>query len=306
MYRRLYLIRRVEETIADVYPTDKVKSPIHLSLGQEAVAVGVCSALRPEDVVFGSYRGHASYLAKGGNLNAMMAELYGKVTGCTKGRGGSMHLADASAGVMTTSAVVGSTIANAAGYAFAIHYRGSDAIVVSFFGDGAVEEGVFHETLNWAALKRLPILFVCENNSYAIHTHVSRRQATDRLVERVRTYGIEASHIEDGDALRIAREADKCVRELRKGLGPRFLECATYRLREHVGPGEDWDLGYRSPNEALPWIQNDQVRRLGEMLNAQERADLEAAVDAEIVAALAYAEQSPFPLASDLLDDVFA
>ncbi len=306
IYRRLYLIRRVEETIADVYSTDKVKSPVHLSLGQEAIAAGVCSALRSEDVVFGSYRGHASYLAKGGDLKAMMAELYGKATGCTKGRGGSMHLADKGAGVMTTSAIVGSTIANAAGYAFGLRYRGSDAVVVSFFGDGATEEGVFHETLNWAALKRLPVLFVCENNGYAIHTHVSRRQATQRLVERVRTYGIEASRIEDGDVLRIATEADKCVCALRKGDGPRFLECATYRLREHVGPGEDWDLGYRSPDEALPWVQNDQVRRLGEMLDPRERADLEAAVDAELVAALAYAEESPFPAATDLLDDVFA
>lgn len=306
LYRRLYLIRRVEETIAAVYPTDNVKSPIHLSLGQEAVAVGVCSALRPKDIVFGSYRGHATYLAKGGNLNAMMAELYGKATGCTKGRGGSMHLADTGAGVMTTSAIVGSTIANAAGYAFGLRYRGSDAVVVSFFGDGATEEGVFSETLNWAALKRLPILFVCENNSYAIHTHVSRRQATPRLVERVSTYGIEASRIEDGDVLRIAAEADKSVHELRKGSGPRFLECATYRLREHVGPGEDWDLGYRSPEEAAPWIQNDQLRRLGDMLEPRERADLDAAVDAEIVAALTYAEESPFPPASGLLDDVFA
>ena len=306
IYRHLYLIRHVEETIAAVYPTHKVKSPIHLSLGQEAVAVGVCSALRPDDVVFGSYRGHASYLAKGGDLKAMMAELYGKAAGCTKGRGGSMHLADTGAGVMTTSAIVGSTIANAAGYAYALRHRGSDAVVVSFFGDGATEEGVFSETLNWAALRRLPILFVCENNSYAIHTHVSRRQATPRLVERVRTYGIEASRIEDGDVVRIAEEADRAVRALRKGSGPRFLECATYRLREHVGPGEDWGLGYRSPEEALPWIQNDQVRRLGEMLDPRERADLEADVEGEIVAALAYAEESQFPSAGDLFDDVFA
>ncbi len=306
VYRRLYLIRRVEETIVDIYPTDKVKSPVHLSLGQEAVAAGVCSALRPEDVVFGSYRGHASYLAKGGNLNAMMAELFGKATGCTKGRGGSMHLADARAGVMPTSAIVGSTIANAAGYAFGLRRLGTDAVVVSFFGDGATEEGVFSEALNFAALKRLPVLFVCENNSYAIHTHVSRRQSAQRLVERVRTYGIAASRVADADVLRIATEAQECVQALREGRGPRFLECATYRLREHVGPGEDWDLGYRSRDEALPWIQSDQVTRLGEMLEPRERAALEAAVEGEITAAVAFAEESPFPAASDLQNDVFA
>jgi len=306
IYGRLYLIRRVEETIADIYPTDKVRSPIHLSLGQEAIAAGVCAALRPDDMVFGSYRGHATYLAKGGDLNSMMAELFGKATGCTKGRGGSMHLADRDAGVMATSAIVGSTIANAAGYAFGLRSRGSDAVVVSFFGDGATEEGVFYETLNWAALRRLPMLFVCENNSYAIHTHISRRQATQRLVERVRTFGIEATGIDDGDVLRIATEAEAAACALREGQGPRLLECATYRLREHVGPGEDWALGYRSVREALPWIEKDQVDRLGEMLDLPERSGIQERVDAAIADALAFAEESPFPAAGDLWNDVFA
>src|SRR4051795_12417756 len=170
LYRSLYRIRRIEEEVARAYPTDKVKSPVHLSIGQEAVSVSVCEALRADDVVFPTYRGHALYLAKGGDLNRMVAELYGKVTGCTRGKGGSMHLIDPEAGVMGASAVVGTTIANAAGYAYALRVRGSDAVVVSFFGDGATEEGVFAETLNFAVLKRLPVLFVCENNGYAIHT----------------------------------------------------------------------------------------------------------------------------------------
>src|SRR5437868_9278272 len=176
LYRALFRIRRVEEEVARVYATDAIKSPVHLSIGQEAVSVGVCEALRPQDVVFGTYRGHAMYLAKGGDMNAMVAELYGKATGCTKGKGGSMHLIDPEHGVMGTSAVVGTTIANAAGYAYALKTRRSDAVVVSFFGDGATEEGVFSETLNFTALKRLPVIFVCENNGYAIHTHQSRRQ----------------------------------------------------------------------------------------------------------------------------------
>ena len=169
-YRSLYRIRRVEEEIAKIYPTDKIKSPVHLSIGQEGVAVGVCQALRPDDVVFGTYRGHALYLAKGGDLNQMIAELYGKITGCCKGKGGSMHLADVKHGFMGTSAVVGSTIPNAVGYAYGLKYQRQDRLVASFFGDGAVEEGVFHETLNFAALKRVPIIFICENNQYAIHS----------------------------------------------------------------------------------------------------------------------------------------
>ncbi len=185
LYRSLYRIRRVEEEIVRVYPSDCIKSPVHLSIGQEAVSVGVCAALKPSDVVFGTYRGHALYLAKGGNLAALVAELFGKATGCSRGKGGSMHLIDTDAGVMGTSAVVGSTIPNAVGFAYAHKVRHSEGVIVSFFGDGATEEGVFAESLNFAALKRLPILFVCENNQYAIHTHQSRRQAQPLICARL-------------------------------------------------------------------------------------------------------------------------
>src|ERR1700692_3376071 len=159
LYRSIYRIRRVEEEIARIYPSDKIKSPVHLSIGQEAVSVGVCEALRPKDVVFGSYRGHALYLAKGGDLKAMIAELFGRIGGCSRGKGGSMHLIDSEAGVMGTSAVVGTTIPNAVGSAYALRSRRKDAVVASFFGDGATEEGVFSESLNFAVLKRLPVLF---------------------------------------------------------------------------------------------------------------------------------------------------
>ena len=185
-YRALYRIRRVEEEIARVYPHDKIKSPVHLSIGQEAISVAVCEALAPSDVVFGTYRGHALYLAKGGDLRQMIAELYGKATGCAQGKGGSMHLIDTDAGVMGTSAVVGTTIANAVGYANAMAYRRGGTIVASFFGDGATEEGVFHESLNFATLKRLPMIFICENNSYAIHTYQLRRQALATELLRIR------------------------------------------------------------------------------------------------------------------------
>src|SRR5262245_51140583 len=163
LYRSLLRIRRLEEEVARVYPTDRIRSPVHLSIGQESVSVGVCESLRPQDVVFGTYRGHALYLARGGDMRRMVAELHGKVSGCTKGKGGSMHLIAPECGVMGTSAVVGTTIANAAGYAYALRLHRENAVVASFFGDGATEEGVFAETLNFAVLKRLPMLFVCEN-----------------------------------------------------------------------------------------------------------------------------------------------
>src|SRR5438128_6708701 len=175
LYRALYRIRRVEEEIARVYPTDKIKSPVHLSIGQEGVAVGVCEALEPHDVVFGSYRGHAMYLAKGGDLRRMIAELYGKVEGCARGKGGSMHLAAPEAGVLGASAVVGTQVPIATGWALALQRRGAGQVVACFFGDGATEEGSMAESLNFAALHRLPILFICENNGYAIHEPLSKR-----------------------------------------------------------------------------------------------------------------------------------
>src|SRR2546430_936291 len=252
LYKLLYRIRRVEEEIARVYPTDRIRSPVHLSIGQEAVSVGVCEALEPYDVVFGTYRGHALYLARGGDLRRMIAELYGKATGCTKGKVGSMHLIAPEQGVMGMSAVVGTTIANAVGYAYALRYRREGAIVASFFGDGATEEGVFAESLNFAVLKRLPILFVCENNQYAIPTHQSRRQGTQAIVERARAFGLPAERLDGNDLFRLVERAGEAVARVRAGEGPRFLEVMTYRWREHVGPGCDYHLGFRSEEEAAP------------------------------------------------------
>src|SRR5215468_5958886 len=217
LYRSLYRIRRVEEEVARAYPSDRIKSPVHLSIGQEAVSVGVCEALEPHDVVYGTYRGHALYLAKGGDMNEMVAELYGKATGCTRGKGGSMHLIAPEQGVMGMSAVVGTTIANAVGYAYALRYRREGAIVASFFGDGATEEGVFAESLNFAALKRLPILFVCENNQYAIHTHQSRRQGTPAICARARAYGMTAERIDGNDLLFLVERARDVVARIREG-----------------------------------------------------------------------------------------
>lgn len=305
-YRSLYRIRRVEEEVAKVYPSDKIKSPVHLSIGQEAVAVGVCETLRPDDVVFVTYRSHASYLAKGGDLKQMIAELYGKVTGCAKGKGGSMHLVDVSAGVMGASAVVGTTIANAVGYAYAMKLKRKDTVVVSFFGDGGTDEGVFYESLNFAVLKALPIIFVCENNGYAIHTHQRQRHGYANICERAHAFGMPAERIEDNDVLCIYERVGAAVKALRDGqTGPFFFECMTYRWKEHVGPNDDYQLGYRAQEEAEPWIKNDQVKRLGAMISPEQRQQIERDTESEIAEAFAFAEDSPFPAALELYTDLF-
>jgi TPP-dependent pyruvate/acetoin dehydrogenase alpha subunit len=279
---------------------------VHLSIGQESVAVGVCEALRSEDAVFGSYRSHALYLAKGGDLRAMLAELYGKATGCAGGKGGWMHMIDVAAGVFGTSAVVGTTIPHAVGYAVAVKLRREPRVVLSMFGDGAADEGVFYESLNFAALKQLPVLFVCENNGYAIHTHQRIRQRVADICARAAALGLPAERIEDGDVLRIAERASAMVGSMRGGdAGPFFLECRTYRWKEHVGPGEDWNLGYRDRAEAEPWIRDDQVARMAAAVEPEVRKRIETEVEAEIADAFAFAESSPFPAPEALHAQVF-
>lgn len=306
LYKSLYRIRRVEEEIARIYPTDKIKSPIHLSIGQEAIAVGVCEALRRDDIVFGTYRSHAVYLAKGGNLDMMLAELYGKSSGCGKGKGGSMHLIALESGVMGTSAIVGTSIPQAVGYAYALKIRKSDSIVVSFFGDGAVDEGTFHESLNFAALKKLPIIFICENNLYAIHSHYLTRHSFQSTADFVRGYGITTETIPDNDILKIFERVSDAANQIRSTRsGPWFFECFAYRWKEHVGPADDWNLNYRTKEEARPWIENDQVKRLKALLVSDISGKIESSVEAEIAAAFKFAEESPVPQKADLYQDIF-
>lgn len=306
LYRMLFLIRRVEEEVARIYPSDKIKSPVHLSIGQEPVAVGVCDPLRQDDVFFGTYRDHASYLAKGGDLKRMMAELYGKATGCARGKGGSMHLIDVEKGAMGASAVVATTIPHAVGYAYALRLQKSDRVVVSMFGDGAVDEGTFHESLNFAGAKKLPVIFVCENNYYAIHSHHLTRHASDNQCERARTYGMPAERVEGNDVLAIRAKMAAALAEIRRtGEGPRFFEFMTYRLKEHVGPNDDFRFGYRSQDEAKWWLENDPVRKLGERVPADRRARIQEAAEAEIREAIEFAEKSPIPDLSELYTDVF-
>lgn len=306
LYWSLFRIRCVEEQIAVVYPDDKIQSPIHLSIGQEAISVGVCEALEPEDIVFGSYRSHALYLAKGGDLKGMIAELYGKATGVAKGKAGSMHLIDTAHGVMGASAIVATTVPLAVGFAYACQAQGKKTVVVSFFGDGAIEEGAFHESVNFAALKKLPILFVCENNKYAILSPQNTRQALDNIPDRIRPYGIPAERIEANDLFQTYDRSREAVDRMRRGEGgPYFLECRTYRWRDHVGPGEDFHLGYRTRAEAEPWMAGDPLVQVGAMVAAPIRQRIEQEVKEEIREAFQFAEESPFPDHEELYTDVF-
>jgi TPP-dependent pyruvate/acetoin dehydrogenase alpha subunit len=307
IYRSLRLIRRVEEEVARIYPSDRIKSPVHLSIGQEAIAVGVCDTLREGDVVSGTYRGHAAYLAKGGDVRAMFAELYGKEDGCARGKGGSMHMIDMTHGVLGNSAVVGSTVPIAMGYAFALKRQGAPNVVAAFFGDGATEEGVFWESLNFAVLHRLPILFVCENNGLAIHTPLAKRWAVPDLLPKVEAFGMPVDRVPDGDVFAIREKTAAAIGPMRTGdAGPAFIECRTYRWKEHVGPGEDYDAGYRMLADKRPWVENDQVARVGGMLDDAVRARADAEIERRIAEAVAFAESSPFPEAEELFADVYA
>jgi TPP-dependent pyruvate/acetoin dehydrogenase alpha subunit len=307
LYRKLYLTRRFEEVVADIYPTDKIKSPVHLSIGQEPIAVGVCDALRADDVVSGTYRGHAAYLAKGGDAKAMMAELFGKDGGCARGKGGSMHLVDIAHGVLGSSAVVGSTVPIAMGYAFALKREGRGRVVAAFFGDGATEEGVLWESLNFAALHKLPILFVCENNGYAIHEPIEKRWAARDLIAKVTAFGLPASRMDGSDVVAIRAAAASAVGPMRTGAhGPSFIECLTYRWREHVGPNADFDAGYRSRAELEPWAAADAVTRVGAMIGPAVRHTIESEIERQVRDAVSFAEQSSMPALSELKTHVFA
>jgi TPP-dependent pyruvate/acetoin dehydrogenase alpha subunit len=305
LYRSMYLIRRVEEEIVRLYPTDKIKSPVHLSIGQEAVSAAVCDHLDRRDYVFGTYRGHALYLAKGGDVPRMMAELYGKVDGCARGKAGSMHLVDPDVGMMGTSAVVATGISNAVGAALALRMKKSPAIVACFFGEGAVDEGAFHESINFASLKKLPILFVCENNFYAIYSHVKDRLAGPGLCARARSYGVEAELLEDHEPMRLHERIGAAIAAVRSGSGPRFLECMTYRWRDHVGPGEDRIHQYRPDEELNAKIEGDNLKMVGDMLPAALRKSIEVAEEKRVAAAIAFAEASEFPADREVYDHVF-
>lgn len=310
LLRMMLLIRAVEERIGELVSAGEIKTPCHLSIGQEAIAAGVCAALGRQDTVWGSHRSHGHYLAKGGDLQAMMAEIFGKVTGCSKGRGGSMHLVAPAYGLYGTVPLVGATIPLAVGAGLASKLRHEPHVAVAFFGDGATEEGHFHESLNLAALYRLPVLFVCENNFYSTHMALSERRPNDNIVQVAEPSGMPAVRLDGNDVLAVFDGVVKAVARARAGEGPSFLECRTYRWRGHVGPGWDISVGENRRRELDEWMPKDPIPRLkrrllDEGISAQELDALDPVIQGEIEAAVAFARASPLPDESDLFRHVY-
>lgn len=296
-------IRLIEEAIAENYAKQKMRTPVHLSIGQEAAAVGSGYVLQKNDYAVSSHRAHAHYLAKGGDLNAMIAEIHGKVTGCCRGRGGSMHLIDQRVGFMGSTAIVGNTIPIGVGLGMSLSLDQSDRISCIYLGDGAIEEGVFYESLNFAVLKNCPVLFVCENNGYSVYTPFHKRQPCHRKIhELVRGMGAMTDYVEDGfQILSCVNALDKMAKKVRNKEGVGFVEINTYRYREHCGPNYDNHIGYREASEYESWLAKDSIESFYQALknnNVITDSDFEAmkiAITTEIIAAFDYAEKSPFP-----------
>jgi pyruvate dehydrogenase E1 component alpha subunit len=311
MYADMLRIRMVEEAIAERYAEQEMRCPVHLSVGQEAAAVGVCTALRREDKVFSTHRCHAHYLAKGGRLKPMLAEIYGRIDGCIGGRGGSMHLTDPEVGMIASVPIVSSSIPLAVGSALSDRLDGSDAVTVTFFGDASVEEGVFHESMNFARLRNLAVLFVCENNLYSVYTPLSERQPDRPLVDIAKAHDVNAAQIDGNDPMAVHRVASDMAMRARRGQGPGFLVVDTYRWREHCGPGYDNDIGYRTENEFESWKKADPVARTREALLAGGRfaasddAALAERFGKEIDEAFEFAKASPLPAPGQAAEHVY-
>ena len=309
LYYEMLRIRRVEEKIAELYKSGHIVAPVHLSIGQEAVAAGIMSALKKSDKIVSTHRCHGHYLAKGGNLAKMMAELLGKSSGCCHGKGGTMHLCDDEAGHVVSAPLVGASIAFAVGIGLAFKIKKVKRVAVAFFGDGAVEEGIFWESLNFASVHHLPVLFVCENNLYATHSPLLKRQPPSPIYSRISSHNIHAFHVSDGnDVEAVSRAAYQAVGLAHRGQ-PCFIEAATYRWKEHWGVGEDWGLGYRTQEEGKRWMANCPLKKLENILRAEgfqmEIEKMEASIKLEIDDAVEFALNSPGPLSDELLTDVY-
>ena len=304
-------IREFEENVAQLVQEKKVITPCHLYTGQEAIATGICAALNKDDYVFGNHRSHGHYIAKGGDLRAAMAEIYGRSTGCSHGRGGSMHLCSPEQGIMGTSSIVGGYMAIGVGAALAESIRGTQRISVVFHGDGVPEEGIWHEAANLAGLKHLPVIFVCEHNQYCTHMSISKRRAYDNLSDMAAAHGFKTQIIDGNNVLDVFYAARNAVEKTRNGLGPVFLECKTYRWRGHVGPNYDVDLGLRSEEELKAWMNRCPVKHYAHFLIEQGVISLaeynvfKQNVKNEIDKAVSFAENSPYPAPEELSANVF-
>jgi TPP-dependent pyruvate/acetoin dehydrogenase alpha subunit len=313
LLQEMLRIRMIEEKIAEKYSEQKMRCPVHLSIGQEAVAVGVCNALSNCDYILSTHRAHAHYLAKGGSLKAMMAEIYGKQTGCSLGRGGSMHLVDLDVGMLGSTPIVGGSLPVALGVAFAMKLKNSEATTAVFFGEGSTEEGVFGESLNFAALEKLPILFVCENNFYSVYSPLEVRQSKERdRLKIALAHGIEAFHANGNDVEEVLKVTQKALSKIKEGSGPIYLEFTTYRFREHCGPNFDNDIGYRTEDEYERYKQTCPITTYLQSLMKHaliQESDLDKMrqeINQEIDKAFLFAESSPYPIFESDEESVYA
>lgn len=312
LLHNLLRIRLVEEAIAERYPEQEMRCPVHLSTGQEAIAVGVCAALDDQDFVMSTHRAHAHYLARGGDLKKMMAEIYGKETGCSSGRGGSMHLVDLEVNFVGSTPILGNSLPIAVGVAFGSWLKEEQSVTVVFFGEGATEEGVFQESINFASLKELPIVFICENNLYSVYSPLSVRQPSKRnRVLIAQAHGMEGFRGDGNDVETVYHLSKQAIGRARKGQGPTFLEFDTYRWREHCGPNYDNDLGYRTEAEFIEWrercpVANYQASLIREgAISERELEEMIKHFHREIDEALIHAKTSPFPKEDQLMANVY-
>ncbi|MBI3546727.1 MAG: thiamine pyrophosphate-dependent dehydrogenase E1 component subunit alpha [Gammaproteobacteria bacterium] len=311
-HRAMLRIRRVEEALAEKYAEQQMRCPMHLCIGQEAISVGVCATLTNQDVVFSNHRAHGHYLAKGGDLKRMIAELYGRSTGCCGGRGGSMHLVDLDVNFLGSTPIVGGTVPLAVGAAWAARLKGDDRLSVAFFGDGGVEEGVVHESMNFAALHRLPVLFVCENNNFSVYTPLKERQPNQPIYKMAEAHGLTSWHGDGNDVETVFNIARQATQAIHNQQGPQFIELSTYRWREHCGPNFDNELNYRTAEEittgmaACPLAKSRKNILAAGTQSMDQLQQLENEIDREIAAAFEFALSSPIPTYTDAVGKVYA
>jgi len=308
MYRKLLEIRRFEEKVWDLFGRNLVPGTLHLYLGQEAVAVGVCTNLKPDDYITSTHRGHGHCIAKGADLNKTMAEILGKETGYCKGKGGSMHVADATVGNLGATAVVGSAIPIAVGAALSCQMRKTKQVVACFFGDGASNNGTFHEALNMAAIWRLPVVFVCENNLYAMGTRITNVTAVENIADRAAAYCMFGVVVDGNDVLAVYAASKEAIKRARRGDGPTLIECKTYR---HKGHSRFDPAKYRPPDEVKEWLKRDPVllfmNRLVKdgILTVEEAEELDRQVTEAVEESARFAIESPLPNPESALEDVY-
>jgi len=313
LFLKMLRIRMVEECISKRYSEWKMRCPVHLSIGQEAPAVGVIENLSKEDKIVTAHRSHAHYLAKGGDLKSMISELYGKETGCAKGKGGSMHLIDLKAGIVAAVPIVGSTIPIGVGLSWRIKLKKKKNIVAIFFGEGATEEGVFQESLDFASLHSLPALFVCENNEFSVYSHIKKRQAKKRNILKIaKALGINSTKLPGDDVTKIYNLSAKIIKNIKKNSKPHLIIIDTFRHLEHCGPNNDDHLAYRSKTYIKKWLNNDPLKKIEKKFltsNCMSNNDLNTIkikIEKEISSAFQFAESSKFPSKRLLLQDIYA